>query len=200
MATRDKSSRPSRSAVPRWFDRLTEELDTADARAAALLSGLTSEQLNWKPNDSAWSVGQCLEHLCLSNEVYVVPMKEALPEIPTGAAEEITPGWFARWFIRRYIDPATQNKPGRAPRKVSPVASAVDVSVGARFIASNDAMRAVMSRARDIDVNRVRFRNPFVPVIRFTIGTGLLIIAKHNHRHLGQAERVTQLREFPEGA
>ena len=190
-------SRSNGTAVPHWYERLTKEFDAADARATALLKCLTPVQLNWKPNRTAWSVGQCLEHLCLSNEVYVGPMREALPIDPTGPVAAITPGWFARWFIRRYIEPATQNKPGRSPRKVSPVASAVDLSIAARFSASNNAMRAVMTRARDIDVNRVRFRNPFVPVIRFTIGTGLLIIARHNHRHLGQAERVTQLPEFP---
>ena len=186
-----------RAVVPQWFARLAEDFDAADARAAALLTGLTSEQLNWKPNPSVWSIGQCVEHLCRSNEVYIGPMREALADSSTGAVEEITPGWFARWFIRSYIDPATQKKRGHAPRSASPVASGLDLSIGERFVASNDAMRRVMERARDIDVNRVRFRNPFVPVIRFTIGTGLLIVARHNHRHLGQAERVTQLPQFP---
>lgn len=184
-------------AVPPWFARLTGELDAADARATALVSRLTAEELNWKPDARSWSVGQCLEHLCLSNEVYVLPMSEALATAPRGVAETITPGWFARWFIRSYIDPATQKKRARAPRKASPVSSRLDLSIGKRFMASNDAMRAVMSRAREIDVNHVRFRNPYVPVIRFTIGSGLLIVARHNHRHLAQAERVTQLPQFP---
>jgi len=184
-------------ALPQWFARLAAELDAADARATALVSRLTPEQLNWKADPRSWSVGQCLEHLCLSNEVYVAPMNDALADAPKGTAETITPGWFARWFIRTYIDPATQKKRARAPRKASPVSSRLDLSLGKRFIASNDAMRAVMARAREIDVNRVRFRNPYVPVIRFTIGTGLLIVARHNHRHLGQAERVTQLAQFP---
>ena len=182
---------------PRWFARLARELDAADARAEALVKGLTAFQLNWKPSPGTWSVGQCLEHLCLSNEVYVVPMREALPETPRVAVDEISPGWFARWFMRTYIEPTTQKQRARAPRKIAPVASALDLSIGRRFIASNDAMRGLMAQARDIDVNRVRFKNPFVPVIHFTIGTGLLLIARHNHRHLGQAERVTQLPEFP---
>jgi hypothetical protein len=54
-----------------------------------------------------------------------------------------------------------------------------------------------VSRAAAHDVNRVRFGNPFLPLIRFTVGTGLQIVARHNHRHLLQAERVRQLGEFP---
>ena len=190
---------PNDVAVPQWFTRLAAELDAADARAIALVSRLAPEQLNWKADARSWSVGQCLEHLCLSNEVYVSPMMEALANAPKGVADEITPGWFGRWFIRSYIDPATQKKRARAPRKATPASSRLDHSIAKRFIASNDAMRAVMTRAREIDVNHVRFRNPYVPVIRFTIGTGLLIVARHNHRHLGQAERVTQLPQFPSG-
>ena len=185
--------------APHWFARIAAELDAADARAMSLVSGVTSEQLNWKPDARSWSVGKCMEHLCLSNEVYVAPMLQALVRAPKGAADEMTPGWFGRGCIRSYIDPSTQTKRARAPRKATPASSRLDHSIAKRFIASNDAIRAVMARAREIDVNHVRFRNPYVPIIRFTIGTGLLIVARHNHRHLGQAERVTQLPQFPTG-
>ena len=36
-----------------------------------------------------------------------------------------------------------------------------------------------------------------MPLIRFSVGTGLQVIARHNHRHLLQAERVRHLSEFP---
>ena len=185
------------AVVPPWCVRITSELDAADARANAIAGGLTADQLNWKPGAGAWSVGQCLEHLCLSNEVYIVAIDESLGVEPTGAVDEIAPGWFGRWFIRRYIEPTTQQQRARAPRKIAPVAPRIDTSILDRFIASNAAVRDVASRARGHDVNRVRFRNPFVPVIRFTIGTGLQIIARHNQRHLLQAERVRHSASFP---
>ena len=175
---------------PPWCLRITSELDAADARASAIARGLTVGQLNWQPGPGAWSVGQCLEHLCLSNEVYVEPIAESLGVPPTGPVDEITPGWFGRWFIRTYIEPTTQRKRARAPRKIVPVAKHIDPSILDRFIASNAAVRDLVTRAKGHDVNRLRFRNPFVPLIRFTVGTGLQIIARHNHRHLLQAERV----------
>jgi hypothetical protein len=183
--------------VPPWCLRLTSDLDAADARAIALTRDLSIAQLNWKPRPDAWSVGQCLEHLCRSNEVYVEPMAKALHGAAAGPVAEITPGWFGRWFIRTYIEPTTQKKRGRAPRRSVPLASHVDSSIVDRFIASNAEIRNLMSRAQGYDVNRVRFENPFVPLIRFTVGTGLLIITRHNHRHLLQAERVIQLPDFP---
>jgi hypothetical protein len=135
--------------------------------------------------------------ICRSNEVYVTPMAEALNTAAQGRAEEIKPGWFGRWFIRTYIEPTTQKAPHRAPSKIIPIATQLDFSILERFIASNVEIRRVADRARRYDVNAVRFRNPFVPVIRFTVGTGLLIIARHNHRHLLQAERVRRSADFP---
>lgn len=183
--------------APAWFERITKELDAADTRATSLANGLTVAQLNWKPSPKAWSVGQCLEHLCLSNEVYVAPIEAALRAPPTGAEDEITPGWFGSWFIRTYIDPNTQKTRARSPRSATPAMSHVDASILQRFIDSNNALRHLASRARGHDVNRLRFRNPFVSWIRFTVGTGFQIVARHNHRHLGQAERVTCLPGFP---
>src|SRR4051812_14551986 len=104
-AIRCSADMPRVMTHPRWYLRLTSDLDAADARAIALTTGLSVDQLNWKPRPDAWSIGQCLEHLCLSNEVYIEPITESLPDQPTGPVDEITPGWFGRWFIRKYIEP-----------------------------------------------------------------------------------------------
>ena len=191
MAHDPRESRP-------WWVALTRELDVADARAGALASGLTVAQLNWRPRAESWSIGQCLEHLCISNEVYVAPIAASLGSSRgDGPVHEITPGWFARWFMRTYIDPATQKKRARAPKRIAPVAPQIDTSILDRFIASNARIREVIARAQAHDVNRVRFVNPFVPLIRFTVGTGLQLLTLHNHRHLLQAERVKLSAGFP---
>ncbi len=133
----------------------------------------------------------------MTNEVYLEPITESLRRCSATPVDEITPGWLGRWFIRNYIEPATQKTRGRAPGKIAPIATHVGPAILDRFIAGNAKVRDVIARARDCDVNRVRFKNPFVPLIRFTVGTGLQIIARHNHRHLLQAERVRQSSDFP---
>jgi hypothetical protein len=107
------------------------------------------------------------------------------------SVQEITPGWFGRWFIRNYIEPSAKSKRARAPRKATPQ-SRVESSILTSFLRSNAVARELVRRASAYDVNRIRFRNPFVPLIRFTVGTGLEIIAKHQDRHLLQAERVQE--------
>lgn len=182
--------------MTRWSARLLSELDESDERARGLVAGLREEQLNWQPGPNVWSAGQCLDHLCVTNDVYLPPMEQALQDKPKSAALEITPGWFGRWFLKNFIEPSAGSRTARAPEKIVP-ASRVDASVLERFLEGNQAARGLIARAQEYDVNRIRFRNPFIPLIRFTVGTGLEIVCGHQRRHLLQAEQVKSSAFFP---
>lgn len=182
-------------ASPPWYVRLRSELNDADERAIALSKALTLRQLNWSPGPGVWSVGQCLEHLCIANEEYVAAMSRSLMNRRRVEVQNITPGWFARWFIRRFIEPSSDMRRVRAPKKIRP-GPQIELTVLDRFLSSNQRGRELVDRARNYDINRIRFTNPFIPVIRFTVGTGLEILTAHQRRHLLQAERVRQSLEF----
>ena len=172
-----------------WLLRLNAELDAADQRGTAVAHGLTPQQLNWRRGPAEWSVGQCLEHLAIANEVYLRAMAGSLEGRRADLVAEITPGWFGRLFIRTVIDPSPTTRRWRAPKQIRPGAQ-VPPTVLARFHATNRAIREFMQRARHYDVNRIRFKNPFIGIIRFTVGTGLEIVSRHERRHLLQAERI----------
>jgi len=179
-----------------WSTQLMAELEDLDRRARALTAGLSVEQLNWRFTASAWSVGQCLEHLCLANEVYFPAISASLVGKPVSPVQEIALGWFARWFIRNFIEPSLLTKRASAPGKIAP-GSHAGLSVIDRFLTSNQDARQLIRRAAAHNVNRIRFVNPFVPLLRFTVGTGLKITCGHERRHLLQAERVKQSPGFP---
>jgi hypothetical protein len=176
---------------------LISELDAADRRAERLGKALTAAQLNWRPRPDAWSIGQCLQHLCVTNEVYLPAISTSLEDRRRSRVQEIVPGWFGRWFIRKFIAPSSEGSRTSAPQKIVPD-DQVEPSILESFLQSNRAARELIYRASDYDVNRIRFKNPFIPMLRFTAGTGLEIISKHQSRHLLQAERVRQSTDFPE--
>jgi len=184
-------------ASPPWSLRLVAEFHAADKRATAVAKTLTPQQLNWKPRPGEWSVGQCLEHLHIANEVYLRAISNSLVDRPPAVVQEITPGWFGQWFIRNYIEPSSETRRARAPKAITPSAE-VDPNMLDRFLSSNHHARELVHRARHYDVNRIRFKNPFVPVVRFTIGTGFEILSKHQQRHLLQAERIRASPQFPQ--
>jgi hypothetical protein len=178
-----------------WSVRLAADLSASDQAARTLLAGLSEEQLNWTPAPGTWSVGQCIEHLCATNELYASPIDAAIQEKPDVPVEQITPGWFGRWFLRSFAEASPKSKRARAPQKIQPGAR-VPLSVLDRFLASNESCRALILRARSKDVNRIRVRSPFIPEIRFSVGTALEIIAGHERRHLLQARRVLDSANF----
>jgi len=186
----------SQDAPAAWSRRLTSELDASDRRAERLAKMLSLEQLNWRPRPDAWSIGQCLQHLFITNEVYLPAIAASLEGHRQNRVEDILPGWFGRWFIRKFIQPSPDSSRARAPKKIEPGIQ-VESTVLDAFVRSNDGTRALIRRASNYDVNRIRFKNPFIPMLRFTVGTGFEIVSKHQSRHLLQAERVRESVNFP---
>jgi hypothetical protein len=183
-------------SAPPWRARLTTDLEAADQRSTSLAHGFDAAQLNWRSHPGAWSIGQCLDHLIHANETYGRAIDEALARARPGGAPEIHVGRVPRWFIRHYIDPLPDTRRVRAPRKIKP-APDVAADVLDRFLASNRQARELLRRASAFDVNRIRFKNPYVSWIRFTVGTGFEILSRHQTRHLLQAERIRALPGFP---
>jgi hypothetical protein len=102
----------------------------------------------------------------------------------------------SRWFIRNYIAPDSTGTRAKAPKKITPTVT-VRQDCLQKFLATNDRARELIMRASNYDVNRIRFKDPFMPLVRFTVGVGLEIVFLHQARHLQQAEMVRNSPDFP---
>jgi hypothetical protein len=60
----------------------------------------------------------------------------------------------------------------------------------AGFKTSQDQIRAFLRANADLDLTGVRFPNPFVKGLRFSLATGLNVLTAHERRHLWQAWAV----------
>lgn len=194
MDSGSANSRP----LPPHLAAILDDLALSDQAAQRIAGGLSDAQVNWQPHEAAWSVAQCLDHLGRANTVYAAALQQALKE--SRAAKEaspqtIRPGWFGRYVIRSFEPPPRRKL--RAPKKIVPASRIGRREVLEAFLRSQEDMRAVIREAANLDLNRIRFRNPFIGFLRFTVGTGLLLITAHNRRHLWQAERVLESPGFP---
>jgi len=190
------AAQPSSSPAPAWSLRLTSVFNANDDSAKQLLAGLSEPQLNWQPAPNSWSIGQCLDHLCATTDAYLPPILAALKSKPDSPVDEINPGWLGGWFLRTFVEPSPNGKRVPAPAKIQP-ASAVPLSVLDRFLTGNQDCRSLLLAAQNKNINRLRFWNPFIPGLRFTVAAGLEIIPAHQRRHLLQAQRVRTSAQFP---
>ena len=179
--------------VPPEIAALLGELDANARQARALVEGLSEEDGQWRPAPDAWSVAECLDHLAAGSRVYLQPMRQAADvarrrgRVRSGPA---VPGMFGRWFINSLEPPVKPRTRSRAPDKIAPRASPPLGGAFAAFVAAHADMRAFLHEVADLDLNRTRFRNPFVAGVRFSLATGLNVIAAHDRRHLWQAWNV----------
>ena len=42
-------------------------------------SGLSESQINWKPSEERWSIGECIEHLVVTHKLYNSEIRELQP-------------------------------------------------------------------------------------------------------------------------
>jgi hypothetical protein len=186
---------------------LEAALDAVDGDARKLIDGLTAEQGIWRPAPGAWSIAHCLDHLATANRVYLQAMEPAAAEaLARGRRRRrpALPGLIGGWFVRSLDAPAFAGGPFRlrrsrpvkprfkmkAPAKIVPRVSPALADAAAQFFASQDQARAFLGKYADIDLAGVHFPNPFIRAVRFSLATGMHVIAAHDRRHVWQAWNV----------
>lgn len=172
---------------------LAQQLDEAERDAQALIAGLTEELAAWRPSAGAWSVAECLDHIAAANRVYLAAMTEpAIRARQQGRMRRgpAKPGVLGAWFVRTLEPPVKASSRMKAPRIIVPrVAPPLANAFSALTAAQADILAYLRANA-DLDLNAARFPNPFIRGLRFSLATGLHVIAAHERRHLWQAWRV----------
>ena len=177
---------------------LQAAFDAAERDARALVAGLGEDLGTWRAAAGSWSVAECLDHLAQGNRRYLGAMEpvarqaQARGQTRRGRA---VPGIIGRWFAATFEPPVKPRYKLKAPRSIRPRPSPALSDASAEFFASQDELRAFVRRYADLDLGRVRFPNPFVTVFRFSLATGLYVLAAHERRHLWQAWRVREAAE-----
>jgi DinB superfamily len=155
--------------------------------------GLSETQGEWRAAEGSWSISECLDHLATGNRVYLQAMKAAAirargrGRLRRGPA---VPGIIGRCFIGMLEPPVKRRFKMKAPRKIRPRAAPPLRDAFEQFLASQAAVRDFLHTYADIDLAHVRFVNPFIRGLRFSLATGLHVIVAHERRHLWQAWRV----------
>jgi hypothetical protein len=174
---------------------LDEALNAAEREARTLADGLTEAQGAWRAAPGSWSVAECLDHLATANRVYLGAMRPAADRALAQGSHRrrpAQPGLVGGWFVRTLEPPVKPLLKGKAPQSIRPRTSPALTDAASQFLASQAEVRTFLRTYAGIDLAGVRFPNPFIRGVRFSLATGLHVIAAHERRHLWQARRVQQ--------
>src|SRR5580658_6439839 len=156
--------------------------------ATSLAQRLNMNQITWQPGEGErWSISECLDHVAISTGIYLDAMEPAIGDARTGPGADVirTAGFASTKFTRDMEPPARRKFP--APGKIQPRATLNPEAILPNFRKAMDRVSAMIAFTAAKDLSSARFRNPLIPLVRFTVGAGFLIIAAHGRRHLWQA-------------
>lgn len=188
----------AQGSLPEDVRGILADLEANDRRFRPLVHGLNEEQFNWRVDERSWSIAQCLDHLNVANRLYLAPMLVGIEAGRRSGATRKGPirsGFLERLFVGSMEPPPKWKLP--APRKIVPAVNKPKAEVVEEWRLTQDEVRALLHASAGLDLNGIRFVNPFIPLVRFSVGTGFLVIAAHERRHLWQAERVKGDAGFP---
>jgi hypothetical protein len=179
------------------MSEIISELQTISADTQNVFGKLSGEQINWKPSETGWSVGQCFEHLIKSNELFY----GELDKIADGTRrnsflETYSPlsGFWANLLIGSLKKDSRKFK---APtQKIVPL-SEIDAEIIEKFASHQAELIGKIKRTESADWNKIKITSPFMSLMTYKLSDGFQVIVEHEKRHFRQAERLMGAEGFP---
>jgi hypothetical protein len=170
---------------------LLEQIDAVIMDARSLAGELTEKEFNWQPASRRWSVGQCLQHITLTTQLYagnIQPMVATARERKARGERPYREGVVSRWFVRSMEPPPSMRI--RTFAKVQPAPHLDRDQTLADFEAVHRTLVAGLDGVDASLLRQARMPSPFVSLLQFTLGQVYGLNLAHARRHLWQARQV----------
>ncbi len=178
------------------LNRISAEFKEAQQRVNNLAAAVTPDRWSVRRNPNRWSVGECIAHLNLTAQAYVPLLTAAWEAHPP---LDPPPAQYRRDFMGWVLGYAAGPLPGFGTfrfGRVKTVASFVptgdasrDVTV-AEFETTQDAQIQLTLMAEGRPLEDMRMVSPFDAKVKYNAYSCLVLLPRHQRRHLWQAEQV----------
>lgn len=182
----------------RFIEDMLNKGNEARGKVNSAFKDLSSAQLNWKPVEESWSIGQCLDHLVIADCMYF----PALQKITEGKFEM---SFWQSWsplsgLFGRVIENSVLEKHRRkikTPKIFEPSESHVDAGILERFHKHLDTLLGYTAACSTIDIDKIHITSPVYKMVTYSLRRTFSILYQHEHRHINQALKVKASKEFP---
>lgn len=184
MESKEMAKAGTKEFLTNYFHKTTNNLKN-------IVAGLSEDQLTFKPNDSTWSVAQCLEHIVKSETALFQFAKKTIESEP--ADTSLTEISTDKEFIAMITD---RSQKANASTSLQPTGKYTDETVAlSDWKAARDS---VLQYINKIPLETMRSRRTESPAGTIDGYQNLLFIAAHSARHTLQIEEVMANDQFPE--
>jgi len=168
----------------RFFNQTTDNLKN-------VISGLSENQLQYKPNEEKWSISQCLEHIILSEKMLFEMAKKELDK-PAQPNRRTDVQQTDENLINIIADRGQKFK---APKELQPSGkySSADVAITDLI----KARQPVLAYIQNANIDDLRNHVNDYPTGTVDGYQSLLFIAAHCTRHIKQIQEIKADSNFP---
>ena len=168
-------------------------IDTANNQ----FNGLLESQINWRPFEDKWSIGECIEHLVITQKLYNSKIKELPPVFKnTGKGSFKFKRTFGGRMILKYVDPDSTTRT-KTFKIFKPTSKQININIIRSFCEEVETMISFAENLHGVDLTKLKISSPVSKLLKMNVGDALLINLYHNNRHLNQAEKILNATNFP---
>jgi hypothetical protein len=162
------------------------------------LGSLNVVQLNWKPATDQWNIGQCLDHLIVSNSKYLPVFKVVISGThkPT-FWERKNP--FSKYTGANMIKTlgSQVTKKFIAPKLFMPTGKTIGQEIIAQFNKHQEELTTILNELEKEKYEKIIITSPVAGLITIPLHDAIKIIVNHEMRHILQAIRIKNMPDFP---
>ena len=180
------------------LQKLLIEAKALAGEGSTFLSGLSDAQINWQPHPKTWSIGQCFDHLVVTDRLYSQKLQIAINEAVQKrifSRQPIQTSLLGKLFL--YSLKPEQKIKLRTFRVFYPDETFSHEEIQQRFATHQETLIQLMLKADGLDLNKIKIASPVNNLLKFRLGECFRFLLLHQRRHFGQAQNLTALAEFP---
>jgi hypothetical protein len=166
-------------------------------RAVNTFSHLSETQINWKPQTDKWSIGECISHLIITNNLYITKIENILASISFSEEKDFPykQSLMGKMIVKG-VDPANVRRT-KTFKVFFPASSNIQKNIIDEYVNTAKKFIELSRKMLSLDLRKYKLSSPANSLIKLNFGDPLIIIPLHDARHLNQAERVLKQKEFP---
>jgi hypothetical protein len=163
---------------------------------------LNQTQVNWKPNETTWSINEIFAHL---NEYAKFYHSTFIKRIEATRFKEPRENFISSPMGRSAWKAMKLGKANNVKRKFH-AAKAYNPTMEKSLLTGHDVesfssnqlqLLEIVELATKVNIRRIKVPIPISKIIRLRLGDALLYVGYHNERHMQQALNLLNHRNFP---
>ncbi len=155
-------------------------------------------QINWRMDDTAWSIGQCCHHIILVNRYYLDRSKEKIDATVEANLLEESPfrsGYLGNMMIS--LVGAHNGFKLKSPSLFEPENTDYKTSIFSEILLSLEEVKTMIESSSGLDLNKIKIDSPDNKLMRFRLGDVFKILIDHCERHMNQIKELAGSALFP---